>query len=231
MDHRHPGTSHAGNMESLIHLIVVIVQIEPGGSQVHLIGLFGSPDAVGKDGVNAGRQGAFVHRPVLVKIKIPLDGFPIKLILKNIDSLQDICLFDKTGAQDAVPRPVLVDGSLSRIQICCHHLLLVHKSILLQKHLQLFLIREMKFLNNVLPSFTLLFKLQSGFSCQEIKCCRILIFQMLQLHRGIEKCPAGHLIGVPVVVYIVFILIGTGHTQHYVLSFSIGPVDPLAPEA
>ena len=134
-DEAHPSARHARDVQALVGLVVVIVEVQAGGPQIHLYGLVFHAELGGEDGVYTRTQAALVHCPWLVKLEILAVGRPIEFVFEEIQSLQGVGLLDKDGPQDAVPAPVLVDGALSWIQIGGHLLLLVHEAVLLKKHL------------------------------------------------------------------------------------------------
>lgn len=41
-DNRHPGTGHTGDVQAILGVIVVIIKVQPGGPEIHLIGFIGA---------------------------------------------------------------------------------------------------------------------------------------------------------------------------------------------
>jgi hypothetical protein len=59
-------------------------------------------------------QRTFVNGELLVEFEISKVGFGIEIVFKEIKPLKDIGLFDINAAQNPVPTPFLIDGSLRR---------------------------------------------------------------------------------------------------------------------
>ena len=53
-----------------------------------------------------------MHGELFVELEILHMGIVVEVVFKEIEPLQYICLLDVNTAQDAVPTPFLVDGSL-----------------------------------------------------------------------------------------------------------------------
>ena len=58
-----------------------------------------------------------MHRHRLIKIEILADSFDFKIVFKKENALQYVCLLDEARTKDPVPRPFLIDGSLTLVKI------------------------------------------------------------------------------------------------------------------
>jgi hypothetical protein len=84
LDKSQPGTCHAGNVESLCDFLVIVIQIQSGCPQIELIRLIDLTDPGCKYGMDAGRQGGFMHVPLFIILKILPDGIHIVAVFKEI---------------------------------------------------------------------------------------------------------------------------------------------------
>lgn len=84
-------------------------------------------------------------------VKIEVSGFLLhgKNVAKEVDALEDIGLLDEAGAQNPVPGPVLVEGTLGRRQGIHRPQILVQKGIMLDKDFSLLIVREVDATNNI----------------------------------------------------------------------------------
>jgi hypothetical protein len=92
----HPRTCHARDVAAILRVVIIIVEIEPRGTQVELIRLVGVPQSGCQDHMHTRGQGRFMNGHWLVEIKISPDGIFIKFVLEKIQALQHIRLLDKT---------------------------------------------------------------------------------------------------------------------------------------
>ena len=216
-------------MKSFVHFAVVIVQIQAGCPQIHFVGLVHFSQASRQDCMNAGGKRRFVNGSWFVKIKVSAKGFLREIVLKNKHALQDIGLLDKTGAKDAVPRPVLVDGALFRWKIRGHDLLLFEVTILLQPNTQGVIRWQRDFFRLLLPIQGLgsvPTELDLGLFPQR----RLLHANCLDHLEGVKPTIPGQVIGVPIVIDIVFVFVGTRNPVHHPGLAHLGPMNPLRPE-
>ena len=145
---------------------------------------------------------------------MPFDRLDVKMIFKEINALQYIRLFDEARTQDSVPRPFLIDRPVGCGQLIGTHQIFVQKAILLKEYFALRIIREIHVLNSFFPIICLLIA---------IPCCLadaipigcMVMFGPFDLLKGIFHAPFSEIVSVPVVVDIIFILIGPGHAKHH----------------
>jgi hypothetical protein len=62
--------------------------------------------------MNAWAQRTFMNGKLLIEFEISYMGIGIKIVLKEVEALQNIGLFDVNAAQNSVPTPFLIDGSM-----------------------------------------------------------------------------------------------------------------------
>ena len=111
-DDAHPSSRHACDVQALIGFVVVIVEVQACGAQVHLNGLVLHAQFGGEHHVDTRTQAALMDRSGLIKLKIFSVGCHIEFAFKKVQALQGVSLLDEHRPQDAVPAPMLVDRAL-----------------------------------------------------------------------------------------------------------------------
>ena len=179
--------------------------------------------------MNAGGKRGFVNGPGLVKIKIAAQSLFRKVMFKNKHALQDIGLFDKAGAKDAVPRPVLIDRPLLGWKIGRHDLLLFEVTILLQPNTQGIIRWQSNLIGFLFPILglgSIPTQLDLGLFPQP----RLLHANCLDHLEGIKPTIPGQVIGVPIVIDIVFVFVGPCNPVHHPGLAHLGPMNALRPK-
>ena len=143
------------------------------------------------------------------------------MLLKEIQPLQHIRLLDKTAPQDPIPRPVLIDRPLLGRNIRRPPLLLVHVALLLQKDGLSRLIHNQLRQEHPLGDFDPPLPLPGRHPRHR---------HPLHHLRRIAQTPRRQVIGIPVVVDIVFILVGPRDPEYDVPPLRLRPRGPLRPK-
>ena len=94
LNYRHPSAAHRSYVAAVASVVVVIVQIEAARVEIILVCLVVKSDFCRQNIVNATWQRTFVNRKLLVKFKIALDCLHVKIVFKEINSLQNVSLLD-----------------------------------------------------------------------------------------------------------------------------------------
>ena len=99
-------------MTSIAGIVIDVVQIQTGGAQIELVRLVKIANFIGENAVNTRGKGAFMHRQGLVKVEMTFVRIQVKLVFKEVKTLQYIGLLDVTTAQNSVPTPMFYDRTL-----------------------------------------------------------------------------------------------------------------------
>ena len=148
-----------------------------------------------------------------VEFVIRTVGFLRKIIPEEVEPLQHISLLDEDGTQDPIPTPFLVDRTLLLAQIIHRKLLLVHKAVLLQSDFGTFQLRQVHLVGNLGPRLKRRCFGNRVFRSQPGPVARMLRFEPLGDFKRIPHAPRRKVIGVPIVVDVVLVFIGTGYAQ------------------
>ena len=218
-------------MAALADLAVVVVEVQARRAQVEFVGLVQIADTRGEDGVDAGRERRFVDRARLVEAEIAADGVEVEIVAEEIKPLQHVGLLDQARAQDAVPRPALVDGAIRRIEVFGQRLLLVQIAVLLEEDAQFAVLAEVHAVGDFEPPLRLGRLVETSLRADARVVRRPVFTHPRRRLGGIAHRPAGDVGGIPVVVDVVLVLVGTRDAQHDIFSPRPGPRDALRPEA
>jgi len=171
-----------------------------------------------------------MHAPGFVEVEVAFYGLLIKFILKEVYPLEHVSLFDEDRPQDAVPRPVLVQRSLRRVKVNNGLLHLVHESVLLQEDTQVIVYREVDVVDDLEPEVKLTLGVKACTRKDGVVFYAAFAFEPRKRIDGVAQCPPCEGVGVPVVVDVVFVLIGTGDTEDDILVLLLRPVAAASPE-
>ena len=213
-----------------MRLVVVIVQIQTWSTHVHLNGLFFIPQLGRQNAMHTWRQTGLMHSHGFVKVKVGFNHFITESIFKEIQSLQNISLLYKTTSQNAIPTPMLIDWTLCWIEIWCFHQYFIQKSILLQEDLTILMNRIMHLGDNTQP-FSTLFQRPIKILDRSIVLRLMFALQSFDTIISILQTPHRNVIGVPIIIDVILIFIGTCYTMHHILLLMLTPMHPLCPES
>ena len=200
----HPRAAHRGNVAAVAGVVVVVVEVEARGVEVELISLVVKPDLRREDVVDATRQRTLVNRELLVKLKIALDGLHVKIVLKEINSLQNVRLFDVATPQNPVPRPMLIDWAHLRVELRNGNQLLVQEAVVLDEDLAFFIVTKVHFFDDVAPFFSFVL-VEIGCLTDSCKIFGIVFLHEINCKNRVLHILDGGVRGVPIVVDIVFV--------------------------
>ena len=212
-------------------LAVVVVEVQPRRAQVHFDRFFQVAEARGEDGMDAGRERRLVDGARFVEVEIAAERVEVELLAEEIEPLQNIRLLDEARAQDAVPRPLLIDGALGRIEVRHERLLLVQIAVLLEKNAQLPILAEIHVVGDAVPHSRLGGLVERPFRADARIVRRAVLAHPPGGPGGVAHRPAGDIGGVPVVIDVVLVFVGAGDAQQDVFPPRFGPRDALGPEA
>ena len=163
--------------------------------------------------------------------KVAADGLPVEVEIIEVQAEQDITLLDVARTQDTVPRPILVDGAFAGGNGIGALQNLVHIAVVLDEDTAFRIFRQVHPFDNVPPAFTLFRIIQVGDAAYTGIFIGILPGNdFKETESGFEATHAG-VVGIPVIVYVVFVFIGSGNSQNDVFLLGLRERHPLAPEA
>ncbi len=180
--------------------------------------------------MHTGRERGLVYGARLVELEIAPDDFLAEVVFEEVKPLQHVGLFDETGAQYAIPGPVLVDGALTGGYVAHGEYILFQVALLLQENAAFFVVGKKHIPGNFLPArkFFLLTECRSARHVSIL--FRGFFLHVLQCLTGIAQAPGSNVVGVPVVVHVVLVLVGAGHAVYDVLLFGLRKMYALRPE-
>ena len=171
-----------------------------------------------------------MHRAGLVETEVAADRLHVEILLEEIEALQNVGLLDETRPQDAIPRPLLVDGPLGGIELAYEHLLLVQVTVLLEEDAALTVFAQIHLADNFHPAGGFGRRVEAPLRADAGVILGAVFAHPSRRLGRVTHAPASNVRGVPVVVDIVFVLVGARDAQHHVLLPRFGPRDALGPE-
>lgn len=122
---------------------------------------------------------------LLVEFEISDMGVDIEIVFEEVKPLQDIGLFDINAAENSIPAPFLIDGSLGGGEVVHWDEFFFKETFVLHKNAQFFVVREVDILANVYPSLGFFDVFKLCFLANGLESGGMILFQPLGALGGI----------------------------------------------
>ncbi len=155
-----------------------------------------------------------MHGHRLVEVEVAAQRVEIEPVFEHPHALEHVGLLDEARAQDSVPRPMMRDRTLGRIEGVGRSKFLVEETVLLEEHATFGIEGEMDPFGHIGPRGSLGDLVERHGGQQPIGLIGVETTSGVDGLGGIAERPLRHQIRVPVVVDVVFVLVRAGHPEH-----------------
>ncbi|MMZ69855.1 hypothetical protein D1872_327750 [compost metagenome] len=85
-------------MAAVLGIVVVVIQIQTGGAQIHFVSLLLVAELAGDNRMQARGEGGLVNGERFVEVEIALLRLQVVPVAQEVQALQHVGLLDVTGA-------------------------------------------------------------------------------------------------------------------------------------